>query len=55
MILPAYFEEHLVGEIHEDAAGPRFVYAVSWTNDRHAFPISTTMRSTSMTWNPPVS
>ncbi len=25
MILPVYFEEHLVGEIHEDAAGPRFV------------------------------
>ncbi len=43
MILPVYFEEHLVGEIYEDAAGPRFVYAVSWINDRHAFPISTTM------------
>jgi serine/threonine-protein kinase HipA len=43
MILPVYFEEHLVGEVHEDAAGPRFVYASSWTNARHAFPISITM------------
>lgn len=43
MTLPVYFEEHLVGEVHEDADGPRFVYAASWTEDRHAFPISITM------------
>ena len=42
-ILPFYSEEHLVAEIHEEAAGPQFVYAVSRINDRHAFPISTTM------------
>ena len=43
MILPVYFEEHLVGEVHENADGPRFVYAASWTEDRQAFPISITM------------
>lgn len=43
MTLPVYFEETLVGEVREDADGPRFVYAASWTEDRQAFPISITM------------
>ena len=43
MTLPVYFEERLVGDVHEDADGPRFVYAASWTEDRQAFPISISM------------
>jgi serine/threonine-protein kinase HipA len=43
MTLPVYFEEQLVGEVHEDADGPRFVYTTSWTEDWQAFPISITM------------
>lgn len=54
MTLPVYFEEHLVGEVHEDADGPRFVYAASWTDDRHAFPISITMPLAEREWTPPV-
>ena len=43
MILPVYFEERLVGDVHEGAVGPRFVYARDWAEDPGAFPISTTM------------
>ena len=43
MTLPVYCEEQLVGEVHADAAGPRFVYAASWVADHHAFPLSVTM------------
>ena len=43
MTLPVFFEDHLVGEVHEDVEGPRFVYAQSWIERARAFPISTTM------------
>lgn len=43
MTLPVFFEERLVGQVHEGADGPRFVYDTRWRDDRSAFPISTTM------------
>ena len=41
--LPVYFDVREIGTVHEDAEGPRFVYAVDWAEDPAAFPISITM------------
>lgn len=43
MTLPVFAEDRLVGEVHEDADGPRFVYDKGWVADPRAFPISITM------------
>lgn len=43
MTLPVYFEAQLMGAVHEDSDGPRFVYEQSWIDSAHAFPISITM------------
>lgn len=42
-MLPVHFEDHLVGEIRSDEAGPHFAYSREWRSLRGAFPISLTM------------
>lgn len=43
MTLPVFFEQRQIGTVHEDVAGPRFIYAADWVADPAAFPISITM------------
>jgi serine/threonine-protein kinase HipA len=42
-MLTVYHLDHVVGHIHPEEAGPRFVYAQDWIGRRGAFPISVTM------------
>jgi len=43
MTLAVFAEARLVGEIHEEAGGPRLVYDQAWARDATAFPLSLTM------------